>query len=72
MGNFERISEAFMIVTILLLGTAIILWSPLIYSLHKMKNLAGLQLIAALYIMADLLKIINQVVIVCKGGFFIL
>ena len=72
MGNFEQISEAFMIVTILLLGTAIILWSVLIYSLHKMKNLAGLQLIAALYIMADLLKILNKVVIVCKDGFFIL
>lgn len=34
-----------------------------------MKNLAGLQLIAALYIMADLLKIVNQVIIFCEESF---
>jgi hypothetical protein len=66
MGSFHRVSEAFMIVTTLLLGTAIIFWSILNYSLHKMKNLAGLQLIAALYIMADLLKIGNQLIIFCR------
>ena len=69
MGSFHRVSEAFMIVTTLLLGTAIIFWSVLNYSLHKMKNLAGLQLIAALYIMADLLKIVNQVIIFCEESF---
>ena len=66
MGNFEQISKAFMIVTILLIGTATILWFVLIYSLHKIKNLAGLQLIAALYIMADLLKIVEEVISFCS------